>query len=476
MVPAPDRLGRVAGRMGAPVVVMSNRGPLSFTATAEGQWKGRRGGGGLVVTLGPGVERSGALWLASAVSDGDRQAAAQGLVESDGFRLQSLVVDPDVYRGYYDVVANGSLWYALHGLWDLPRRPRFDRRWHEAWASYVAVNRRFAAAAAEAAGPGATVLVQDYQLALVPSFLAGARPDLDITTFVHTPWCSPAELAVLPDAVGRQVLEGLAGSAAVGFHSRRWARAFAACCEEVLGRCPPTFVAPAAPDAADISRVADGAACADAHRQLGAEVGERVFVVRVDRIDLSKNVLRGFHAFDELLAAREDLRGRVVFGAFVYPSRQSLADYLSYSQEVQALARFVNTRWATPDWTPILLHADDDHPRSVAALRRADVALVNPLRDGLNLVAKELALVNERDAALVLSRHAGCADELGQHALVINPFDVSATAAALGRAIDMAPEERTQRFAAMRAVVEARTAVDWFGDLLGAAGVRRPGR
>ena len=154
----------------------------------------------------------------------------------------------------------------------------------------------------------------------------------------------------------------------------------------------------------------------------------------------------------------------------VYPSRQGLADYLAYGQEVQALARLLNDRWGTPDWTPILLDTDDNYPRSVAALRRADVLLVNPVRDGLNLVAKELSLVNERDGVLVLSRQAGCADELGPHALVINPFDVSATAQALAQAIDMAPEERGERARAMRKVVEARTPVHWFADLRHAGG------
>ncbi|HWG73135.1 MAG TPA: trehalose-6-phosphate synthase [Acidimicrobiales bacterium] len=458
---------------GASLVVMSNRGPLNFTHGPDGELQARRSAGGLVVTLGPGVERAGALWMASAISDADRTAASRGVVESDGFRLRSLVIEPDTYRAYYDVVANGSLWYVLHGLWDLPRRPRFDRHWHRAWDAYVAVNRHFADAAAQVAGPDATVLVQDYHLALVPGALGAARPDLHVTTFLHTPWCSPAEFAVLPDRVGRAVLEGLAGGGgrgSVGFHSPRWARAFEACCHEVLGRCPPTFVAPAAPDAADTRSVAASPACAEALASLDAEVGDRRLIVRVDRIELSKNVLRGFHAFDELLGERADLRGRVVFGAFVYPSRQGLADYLAYGQEVVTLSRVINERWGTPEWTPILLDADDGYPLSVAAMRRADVLLVNPVRDGLNLVAKELAIANERDAVLVLSRQAGCWEELRDHALVVNPFDVTATAAALGRALDMPAAERRERAAALRKLVEARTPIDWFDDLVRAAG------
>jgi trehalose 6-phosphate synthase len=313
------------------------------------------------------------------------------------------------------------------------------------------------------------VLVQDYQLALVPALLARARPDLHIAAFLHTPWCSPAELATLPDTVARELLEGLAGATACGFHSIRWARAFEQCCDEMLGRVPPVFVAPAATDAEELHTSAASAACDVELAQLDQILGARALIVRVDRIEPSKNVLRGFWAFDELLSERPELRGRVQFAAMVYPSRQGLADYLAYGQEVKALVERINGRWATPDWTPILLDSHDNYARSVAALRRYDVLLVNPVRDGLNLVAKEGPLVNQRDGIVVLSHQAGAWDELGEHALGVNPFDVSATAAALGAALDMSEAERAVRAASMRKVIEGRTPFDWFDDQVRAA-------
>jgi len=454
----------------ADVVVVSNRGPLSFSHGPSGRLEVRRAAGGLVVTLGAGVLAAGALWIGAALSEADRQAAGEGVVEHNGFRSRSLVLDNDDYRSYYDVVANGALWYALHGLWDLPRRPRFDRHWHQAWAQYEKVNAQFVTAVAEAAAPGATVLVQDYHLALVPAALAAQRPDLRIAMFLHTPWCAPTELSVLPETVTTAILEGMAGDGLpVGFHSQRWARAFEACCRELLGRPASTFVAPAAPDADDTIGVARSAACDAALGDLEAYLGDRRFVVRADRIEMSKNILRGFHAFDELLETRPELRGKVVFGAFLYPSRTGLADYLAYGQEVVALARLINEKWGADDWTPVLVDTNDDYPRSVAAMRRADVILVNPVRDGLNLVAKELALVNERNGVLVLSERAGATDELGAHALVINPFDVSATAEALGSALDMDPAQRASRAKGLHKAVCARTPEDWFADLVRAA-------
>jgi trehalose 6-phosphate synthase len=382
------------------LVVLSNRGPISFVRDARGQVEAKRGAGGLVVTLGPGVERDGALWLASTTSPDAR-------VTAGGIRFQPVAVDPAEYAGYYDVVANQTLWFCLHGLWDLPRQPRFDRPWWSAWESFKAVNEQFAAAADDVSARGATVLIQDYQLALVAEMLAKRRPDLRTTTFLHTPWCSPAELAVLPDEVASAVLSGLAGGGSVGFQSQRWAASFEACCEDMLGRVPLTYVAPAATDLDELRAVASSAECSGELQRLDEEVGGRKLIVRVDRIELSKNVLRGFWAFDELLGERPDLQGEVIFAAMGYPSRQSLAEYQAYAREVEAAAGEINSKWGRPGWRPILFDPCDNYPRSVAALRRFDVLLVNPVRDGLNLVAKEGPLVNERDGVVMLSQQAG---------------------------------------------------------------------
>jgi trehalose 6-phosphate synthase len=294
----------------AELLVLSNRGPISFTRTPDGQLRTKRGAGGLVVTLGPGALRHGALWLAAATSEEEREAAAAGTITTGGFAFRPVVIDRADYGAYYDVVANQTLWFCLHGLWDQPRRPRFDRHWWQAWERYQAVNQAFADEAVRAAAPGAKVLVQDYQLSLVPGMLAAARPDLDVSAFLHTPWCSPQELSTLPDEVAAAVVGGLAGGSSCGFHTRAWADAFADCAEVVLGHRPTTFVAPAATDIEDLRRVAESQACATALTELEETVGDRMVIARVDRMEPSKNVLRGFWAFDELLETRPDLRGR----------------------------------------------------------------------------------------------------------------------------------------------------------------------
>ena len=453
--------------MGHPdLVVASNRGPLSFTTSAEGGLVARRGAGGLVSSLGPAVAGTGATWVAAAITDLDRRAAAGGVVEAEGFRLRSMAIDPADYRRFYDTVANATLWFLNHGLFDLPRRPRIDRRWFEAWRAYQRVNRTFAEVLADEAPEGGTVLVHDYHLALVGATLGDLRPDLRTAYFHHTPFCDPSAMAVLPDEVAAELLGGMAGHGACGFHSARWARAFEACCAAVLGSAPPTFVAPAAIDAGDLDQVAASDAGQAAAARLDDEVGDRAVIVRVDRIEPSKNILRGFLAFEALLEDQPAWRERVVFKACVYPSRDALPEYMAYRGEVEAVVERINARWATPGWTPLLLDNDDAFPRSVAALRRADVTLVNPVRDGLNLVALEGPAVNDRDGVLVLSRQAGAWDLLAGAAVGVNPFDLAGTAAALHQALSMEPGERATRAAALRDAGRRRTPVDWLGELL----------
>jgi trehalose 6-phosphate synthase len=466
-------------------IVVSNRGPLTFRAGTDGELVPVPAAGGLASSLHRILAGSGTTWASVTMGAADREAVAQGLMHEDGLDLLPVVIDDATYRQAYDVVANTTLWYCHHHLFDLPHRPRFDRHWREAWGGYRAYNRAMADVVAARAGEGDAVYVQDYHFSLLGRMLAEARPDLRTVHFLHTPFAAPDMLAVLPDDVRAELLDGMAGYSTCGFHCHQWEACFLAC-YDAAGRggddahAPPTFVAPLGPDVAVLQEEASSPACAVAGVALRDEVGDgRRIIARTDRMEPSKNIVRGMLAFEELLVTYPEWRGRVVHVAFAYPSRQGLAEYLAYGAEVEHTAERINHSFGDDDgdgdgWTPILLSVKDDWVRSLAALTVSDVLLVNPVRDGLNLVAKEGPLVNEVDGVVVLSREAGAIDELADAVIGVNPFDVSGTADALHEALSLDPGRRAKWASELRALVDANPASRWFErQLVAAASVSR---
>ncbi|MFF3059981.1 trehalose-6-phosphate synthase [Streptomyces sp. NPDC057909] len=444
----------------AQVLVASNRGPVSYALSEDGSISAKRGGGGLVSGLSAVEDK---LWVCAALGDGDREAVRRGIAEP-GVRM--LDIDADVHADAYNGIANSVLWFVHHMLYQTPLDPVFDAEFRRQWASFEAYNLAFAQALAEEAGEGAAVLVQDYHLALVPGMLRDLRPDLRIGHFSHTPWAPVDYFRLLPDDIAEQLLRGMLGADRTAFLTRRWADAFTACCTEVLGGTGRTRIGVhgLGADADFLRRRAHQPDVDERMAILREQVGGtgRKTIVRVDRTELSKNIVRGLLAYRELLNTRPQWRERVVHVAFAYPSRQDLAVYREYTAEVQRLADDINEAYGTPDWTPVLLHVNDDFARSLGAYRLADVALVNPIRDGMNLVAKEVPVVSDQGCALVLSREAGAYEELGADAIVVNPYDVSATAAALHEALTMPDGERAERSKRLAAAATALPPQRWF--------------
>jgi trehalose 6-phosphate synthase len=453
-------------------VVVSNRGPLTFRNGDDGALVPVRAAGGLASSLHRILAGTGTTWASVTMGAADREAASQGLMHEDGLDLLPVVIDDETYRQAYDVVANTTLWYCHHHLFDLPHRPRFDRHWRVAWEGYRAYNRAMADVVVERAGEGDAVYVQDYHFSLLGRMLARERPDLRTVHFLHTPFAAPDILAVLPDDVVAELLDGMAGYAACGFHCHQWESGFLSCYARAGLPAPATFVAPLGPDAGVLEEEAASAACVSAAAALRAEVGGRRIIARSDRMEPSKNIVRGMLAFEELLTTHPEWRGQVVHVAQAYPSRQGLAEYLAYAADVEHTAARINHAFGSADWTPIILSVKDDWARSLAALTLSDVLLVNPVRDGLNLVAKEGPLLNASDGVLVLSHNAGAWEELalgGAGALGINPFDVAGTADALHAALAMDASARAARAGALRTAVRGRTSADWWADQVAAA-------
>lgn len=458
----------VSQQPAAQVLVASNRGPVTYTRQQDGSLDARRGGGGVVSGLSAIDSESDSVWVCAALGDGDREAVRRGVAEP-GVRM--LDIDAEVFADAYNGIANSVLWFVHHMLYQTPLEPVFDAEFRRQWASYEAYNHAFADALARTAAPGAAVLVQDYHLALVPRMLRAHRPDLRIGHFSHTPWAPVDYFRMLPDDIAAQLLGGILGADRAAFLTHRWAEAFTDCCHTVLGPGIPSGTRIGVHGlGADADFLRERAHRPDVEERLAAlreQVGPgRRTIVRVDRTELSKNIVRGLLAFRHLLDTRPEWRERVVHVAFAYPSRQDLAVYRDYTAQVQRVADEINSTYGTATWSPVVLHVKDDFARSLAAYRLADVALVNPIRDGMNLVAKEIPVVSDDGCALVLSREAGAHEELGDDAVTVNPYDVTGTADALHEALTMPHDERARRTKRLAAAATALPPQQWFLDQL----------
>jgi len=479
------------------VLVASNRGPVSFGFAADGSLAARRGGGGMVSGLTSGLAGvsadGGVLWLCAALSDADREAARRG-EQARGAPgeapVRMLDIPLDTFDAAYNGIANSVLWFVHHLLFDTPNQPRFGAEFRREWAAYVAYNQAFADALAEESVTGTRVLIQDYHLALAPRLLRDRQPGARIAHFEHTPWAPPDYYRILPDDVAAAILDGMLGADHAGFLAERWAEAFLDCCAAVLGdsgarvsrtgpgagrvsyrgRVTEVAVHPLGVEAEALRARGEQADVLAAAESMTAMTEGRQVIVRVDRTELSKNIVRGLAAYRELLATRPQWRGRVVHLALAYPSRSGLAEYRAYGARVYELAGQINTEFGTDDWDPLILDVKDDYPRSLAACGLADVLLVNPIRDGMNLVAEEGPILSQRGCALVLSREAGAAALIGDSALVVNPFDVTATADALHAGLCMTAAERQERSAAIAAAASARAPRRWLAEQLEALG------
>jgi len=449
---------------GVQPIIVANRAPLVLHAADPYRGTPERlvkGAGGLVTAMTSLASATDAVWVALARDSSDRVLAERGdpaeLTTDDGTTVKVAFVQPtnEAYDLYYNVIANPLLWFIQHYLWDLAREPVVDETIHRAWIDgYVTVNRLVAdrvLAEVERSDKPSVVLVQDYQMYCVPGLIRERRPDVRIQHFVHIPWPTPQYWTVLPRHIRDAIVHGLLGADIIGFQTSRDVRNFLMTCEQNLGLTV---------DHRERTVFSEG-------RAVLAEV-ERIdqwrpkhLILRVDRTDLSKNIVRGFLAYERLLVGHPELTGAVIFWAFLQPSRQDIDDYRAYLGSVLSVAARINREYSRGGWTPIRVEIDDNMERAIAGYRMFDVLLVNPIYDGMNLVAKEGPLVNQRDGVLVLSENAGSHEELGEWAITVNPFDIDETAEALYLGLMMDEAQKKARQARIRDVVRTNDITRW---------------
>jgi trehalose 6-phosphate synthase len=462
------------------IVIVSNRGPVTFSRSEAGQRTYSRGAGGLVTALNAVSRRGeGTVWIASAQNEEDVRVAREEPVpyEVEDLRVALVEHDPEAYDLMYNHLANPLLWFVQHGLYDLPYSPGLGDDTRRAWEEgYVPVNRNFAETVAWTVGDeeAPIILLHDYQLYMTPHFVRERLgPDAFISLFVHIPWPAPDQWRVLPGYMREGVLDSVLSADVVAFHTQGYARSFLETASQVLGveydaqrkiiyrdsREVWVRAYPISIDPAEFEELAESDAVLEQEEFVKDLPGK--LLLRVDRIDLSKNIVRGFQAYGRMLERHPERAGEVTFLAQLQPSRTDVPEYAAYMEAVARTAKEVNEKHGTESWRPIELFMEDNFPRSLAAYKNFDVLLVNAVRDGMNLVAKESVVVNEKDGVLILSENAGAHEELGEHAVTVNPFDLDEQADAIHAALTMPADERRRRAQELRETVASNTIEDW---------------
>jgi trehalose 6-phosphate synthase len=468
----------------SPLIIVSNRGPAQFERDEGGERTVRRGGGGLVTALSGLVSHRDALWIASAMTDEDvavseEHGASPVELSLDGIDYSVCLVgsDAEAYDRFYNVIANPILWFIQHYLWDLSNAPDIRQEELDAWDfGYQTVNRDIAGSVLRQIEDQERplVMLHDYHLYTAPGMIRESRPDVFLHHFVHIPWSQPDSWRILPGRIREAIYQGMLANDIIGFHTHAYCINFLRCCDELLeadvdyttgevhharGRTLARAY-PLSIDAQRLQRAAESPEVAEAEREV-LERRRKHLIIRVDRADLSKNVLRGFTAFDTFLTQHPEFREEVTFIAHLQPSRQDVPEYAEYLERIEALVAVVNHRHGTTDWMPIDLKIYENFHDAVARYKHFDLLMVNSLFDGMNLVAKEAPAVNKRNGVVMLSENTGAHEELGDCALSVNPFDIQEQADEIYRALTMEPEERALRAKRLKEIITERDPGDW---------------
>lgn len=472
------------------LILASNRGPVEYFLDEKGELRPRRGSGGVVTAL-EGISQYVRLnWIASAMREGDRKAVelAQGGSfsgpDNENLRLRFVVNPRSTYHKYYSVFSNPLLWFLQHYMWNLSRTPNIDRVIYDAWQDgYVPVNQAFAKAVIDEAAASElppVVIINDYHLYLVSDYIKRQLPQLPIQHFIHIPWPSPRYWQVLPRFMHQAIIGSLCSADIVGLQTLGDVHSFLFCCQELLEGATADYgqntvtikdhvtrvkAYPVSVDVAGLRETTATTRFKEYEEKLRPLCGQQT-IVRVDRAEPSKNIIRGFRAFDMLLERYPQFRGRLKFIAFLVPSRVHLKPYQRYNQDTFQLVEEINARHGTADWKPIEVFFENNYIQALAGMRLYDVLLVNAVIDGMNLIAKEGPTVNERDGVLVLSETVGAHEQLGEYALAVAPADLEGTVQSLYTALTMPAAEKKRRARALKNSIEKEDLSNWLYCLL----------
>lgn len=467
-----------------PVIVASNRGPFRFTSLENDLFETTRGAGGLVTAVSAIAQQGSLTWVACALNPDDHRWAElhPQATDIDGIRLRLVRPGAEAYHGYYSVISNPLLWFLQHAMWDTPRAPNITAETWEAWETgYHVVNQQLAEAVAEevnAQDNPPIVMLQDYHLYLCGHYL---RPlvgeNVVLQHFVHIPWPGPTHWTFLPPAMREAIFRSMCQLDIIGFQTDKDGLNFLRCCQSHIpgaevtygngtvkldGRVTQVQGYPISVDVDGLRDMVQTEAVAGYTAQFQRTIVDMQFILRIDRAEPSKNIIRGFKAYEQMLLRHPDRMGHVQFLALLVPSRLDVEEYRDYLDEVMAAAGWINAVHGSGEWEPVRLLVGDNYARAIAALRLYDVLLVNPIIDGMNLVAKEGAIVNDTNGVLILSEGAGAHEQLHTGALSVAALDIVGQAEALHMALTMSLAERRERAEHLRELVTNADVNLWF--------------
>lgn len=471
------------------LIIASNRGPVEYHIGQDKTLKQRRGAGGMITALIGAANRMEVTWVAMAMTEGDRIALREAQQNDDGLlqsplrgqkmQLRYVAIPKVAYRKHYEQICNTLLWFLQHYLYDPTIDTTSARKLQDAWENgYYVANQAIADAVnveIEREDTTPIVMLHDYHLYLAPAMIRQRHPTIIMQQFIHIPWPDIRCWQFLPSNIAQSIYSGLAGNDIIGFQTERDARNFLEGARTLLdgavvdfeegavwwqGHRTQTRAYPISISVTEERRLVQSRAGRRAAARILPSLGEKT-IMRVDRIEPTKNIIRGFQAYAQMLDEHSELWGRIKFLAFLVPSRQSLPEYKRYYADVMKIIEEINQRYGTDEWTPIEAFFGNDRTKALTAMQFYDVLLVNPIIDGMNLVAKEGPVVNLRNGVVVLSRTAGAFQQLGKASVPTSPTDVAETAQALYKALMMPCDERRIKGSLARQIVEHQDLNTW---------------
>lgn len=468
------------------LILVSNRGPFSYRRDEAGELVTVRGAGGLVTALLGVATACDLTWIASAMTPEDsevnmRAGGGRVIVKHEGrdLGLRFVVTDPETYNMFYNIIANPMIWFIQHYLWNLSVAPEIRKNEFVAWEEgYQVVNRLFANAVCDEldqrSGEKPVVMSHDYHLYTCPELVRQRCPEAFLHQFIHIPWPQSDSWRVLPRHIRRAVIRGLLANDIVAFHTRRYVRNFLVCCEEILDlevdyqKCSVSYEGrevwarayPISIDCSDFERLAESEEVLAEEEKI-REMRREHLVLRVDRMDLSKNIVRGFKAFDMFLDEHPEYKERITFLALLQPSREDVHEYVDYRESIMRVVEVINTKHGNANWMPIDVRMQDNFARSVAAYKQFDVLMVNAIYDGMNLIAKEAGLINRRNGMIILSENAGAHEELGDYCISVSPFDLESQSQAIYQALTAEDDDKERLAGRIRETVKHNDIHKW---------------